>query len=464
MNQFFSKSSFIITCLIISFFIHQKVLASVSVGTILPSFTTTKICKDTTCTSFSNVNVKPTINTTTTGALPIVITDVSITGHAWGDQIGWINFSPTGLSSGDVLKVNPMTGIITGKAYANSGSWINFSPTYSGTGPQVGVTLVDNGSGSDFSGWAWVSGAHGGWMKFDCTGIGTCIKTDWRITAHRYACSDGIDNDGDGLVDFPTDPGCSSLVDTDETNTSGGGGGGGGGGGSSGGTVCPNPTILINGVCTDQTITPLITTTLQNPALNTDYTPAICEPYLLGYIKLGSKNNPREVRKLETFLNTYEQEKLEVNGIYEKNDFEAVKRFQKKNHETLSFWGITQPTGYVYLSTQKAINRIYCQKTMNIKCPYFGEYQKPGNNNDEVIKIKKFLNKTQGEKIPETQSYDKSLADAVRRFQEKYAFKALTPWGLKKSTGNWYQSTRKTAEDLLGCFAPVRLDNGIILE
>ena len=32
------------------------------------------------------------------------------------------------------------------------------------------------------------------------------------------ACSDGIDNDGDGKIDFPADPGCSSAADTDETD------------------------------------------------------------------------------------------------------------------------------------------------------------------------------------------------------------------------------------------------------
>lgn len=32
------------------------------------------------------------------------------------------------------------------------------------------------------------------------------------------ACGDGADNDGDGSIDFPADPGCSSLDDNDETN------------------------------------------------------------------------------------------------------------------------------------------------------------------------------------------------------------------------------------------------------
>ncbi|MBU0766171.1 DUF11 domain-containing protein, partial [Patescibacteria group bacterium] len=37
-----------------------------------------------------------------------------------------------------------------------------------------------------------------------------CVQT--------YQCSDGIDNDGDNLIDFPADPGCSSALDNDEIN------------------------------------------------------------------------------------------------------------------------------------------------------------------------------------------------------------------------------------------------------
>ena len=36
----------------------------------------------------------------------------------------------------------------------------------------------------------------------------------------RPQCSDGIDNDGDGKVDFPSDPGCSSPSDNSEVDTS----------------------------------------------------------------------------------------------------------------------------------------------------------------------------------------------------------------------------------------------------
>jgi hypothetical protein len=33
-----------------------------------------------------------------------------------------------------------------------------------------------------------------------------------------YACSNGIDDDGDGKVDYPADPGCASSTDTNEYN------------------------------------------------------------------------------------------------------------------------------------------------------------------------------------------------------------------------------------------------------
>ncbi len=39
------------------------------------------------------------------------------------------------------------------------------------------------------------------------------------------ACEDGIDNDGDGLIDHPADPGCSSPADDDESNPPAAGGG-----------------------------------------------------------------------------------------------------------------------------------------------------------------------------------------------------------------------------------------------
>lgn len=36
-------------------------------------------------------------------------------------------------------------------------------------------------------------------------------------------CSDGLDNDGDGVTDFPGDPGCTDAQDNDETDPAAGG-------------------------------------------------------------------------------------------------------------------------------------------------------------------------------------------------------------------------------------------------
>ena len=38
------------------------------------------------------------------------------------------------------------------------------------------------------------------------------------VVAPVLVCSDGVDNDGDGLIDFPADPGCTAVDDVDETD------------------------------------------------------------------------------------------------------------------------------------------------------------------------------------------------------------------------------------------------------
>jgi hypothetical protein len=48
-------------------------------------------------------------------------------------------------------------------------------------------------------------------------GAGKCVCCDTTGTP-RKDCDDDIDNDGDGLIDYPNDPGCSSASDDDETD------------------------------------------------------------------------------------------------------------------------------------------------------------------------------------------------------------------------------------------------------
>lgn len=163
------KFSHIVTLLVLSI-LPTSLNASVSNGTIEAGNKTALICHSVDC-------ITPTpgvINFAPTGTTPVTISDTDgIDGVAWGNEIGWINFDPTG-SEG--LTINPATGVITGKAWSQGAGWINFSVT--------GQTVKINNDGQ-FEGYAWTGGPFGGWIKFDCSFAGACVKTDWRPTGVR---------------------------------------------------------------------------------------------------------------------------------------------------------------------------------------------------------------------------------------------------------------------------------------
>ena len=188
--NFFSKIFF----LLLFFLTFNLARASVSVGSIDPLNKVVKVCHDTTCTTFGRINFAPTINGSTPGATAIVITDTGITGTAWGDEIGWVNTSPLGAG----ITVNPNTGLLSGTAFSQVSGWINFSAT------GQSVQLVDNGSGSNFFGYAWASGANGGWIKFDCSDSASCVKTDWRAIPFRPTVPSGGGGPGGGGSVVPT--------------------------------------------------------------------------------------------------------------------------------------------------------------------------------------------------------------------------------------------------------------------
>jgi len=155
--------------------------------------------------------------------------------YAWGENIGWVNFgcdncnvhvTDSGLSGyalsenigwiylGDITNNNG-GGTLSGYAWSENTGWIKFNPTNGG--------VIINSSG-EFTGSAL--GENIGWIIF---GGDYKVKTDWRPRSARPACNNSLDDDGDGKIDYPADPGCSSLDDTDETDPvaapSGGGGG-----------------------------------------------------------------------------------------------------------------------------------------------------------------------------------------------------------------------------------------------
>ena len=154
--------------------------------------------------------------------------------YAWGENIGWVNFkcdncnvhvTDSGLSGyalsenigwiylGDITNNNG-GGTLSGYAWSENTGWIKFNPTNGG--------VIINSSG-EFTGSAL--GENIGWIIF---GGDYKVKTDWRPRSARPACNNSSDDDGDGKTDYPADPGCSSLDDTDETDAAAAPSGGGG--------------------------------------------------------------------------------------------------------------------------------------------------------------------------------------------------------------------------------------------
>ncbi len=89
--------------------------------------------------------------------------------------------------------------------------------------------------------------------------------------------------------------------------------------------------------------------------------PTQCLPLILEYIRFGRNNNPIEVLKLQWFLRTFEGFDVPLSGYYDRTTYEAVRIFQTRHADPiLTSWGISEPTGFVFISTSLNINYIYC--------------------------------------------------------------------------------------------------------
>jgi len=134
----------------------------------------------------------------------IIVDDSKLTGYIWSDGYGWINLAPTNSGQG---VANNCSGQLSGYAWGERVGWINFS----------GAAIDSSGK---FTGLAGESSTAAGRINFDCSGCE--VRTDWRPCASRPACSNTVDDDGDGKIDYPEDPGCSYAIDDSEDSTPGG--------------------------------------------------------------------------------------------------------------------------------------------------------------------------------------------------------------------------------------------------
>lgn len=84
--------------------------------------------------------------------------------------------------------------------------------------------------------------------------------------------------------------------------------------------------------------------------------------YVNSYLKKGADNDPREVKNLQAFLRGVEKDAtVEVTGVFDDATYVAVSNFQSKyKDDVLTPWGVDAPTGYVYITTKRKINEIFC--------------------------------------------------------------------------------------------------------
>jgi peptidoglycan hydrolase-like protein with peptidoglycan-binding domain len=125
--------------------------------------------------------------------------------------------------------------------------------------------------------------------------------------------------------------------------------------------------FLVDGSCR-YTASAIPTTSTLNIPTTTPALPIVREgqlfctttPYLTKDIRYGGKNNPEDVRMLETFLNTYEAADLPVDGIYSQKDMAAVIKWQEKYAaEILAPWKLKKGTGIISVTSLKKIRQIY---------------------------------------------------------------------------------------------------------
>ena len=129
----------------------------------------------------------------------IVVGDNIFSGYAWGENIGWINFGDGSPESGDQYAndspvdfgVNNDDGALSGFAWGENVGWIDFDPEGD---EQV---VIVNG---EFTGYAW--GENIGWISFNCVNNDSCGEggVDYKVATNFTPSSKQKDTESPGPV------------------------------------------------------------------------------------------------------------------------------------------------------------------------------------------------------------------------------------------------------------------------
>ncbi len=185
------------------------------------------------------------------------------------------------------------------------------------------------------------------------------------------------------------------------------------------------------------------------------YCGVLSKSFFAEYIKLGKENTPCAVGRLQWFLKVFENySDLDITTEFDQSTFNAVLDFQKRyTEDILEPWGIDEPTGYVYKTTLKKLNKLYSTPSCT---PYLTNFIKQDGDNDPAVvsNLQRFLKYYEGYILLEVNGeFDQSTFNAVLDFQKRYAEDILEPWGIDEPTGRVYKTTVEKINNM-ACPAP----------
>ena len=312
-----------------------------------------------------------------------VVSDSALWGYAYGENVGWISLNcanGTGSCGTVNYKVlNNGEGKLSGYAWGENIGWVDFGTSTNIGSRPWGVSIDSNG---DFTGYAY--GENVGWISFNSANGGSVVykvSTNWRPQSLRPQCNNGIDDDGDGRIDYPDDPHCFSLVDTSERGSS-----------NSGSSIPPPVETFGNTDKTtveggDNAVSTTSTSTIANPNQGTSTSeikivppttkPSVPTPSSGPGAGLEQEFNDTftrdlyigisggDVKELQKFLNKAGYT-VATSGVgsagnetrfYGNRTADAITKLQEANSKIiLTPYGLTKGTGYFGKSTRSFVN------------------------------------------------------------------------------------------------------------
>jgi hypothetical protein len=137
------------------------------------------------------------------GGTGLQVTDTGLRGYLWGENIGWINLSCQNNATCATVNfgvTNDGSGNLAGYGWAENAGWINFSCNTNSTCANVNYGVTIDPNTGQFHGRAWAENL--GWVSFNCADTASCgnaqygLQTGWP-DSDGDACRDSRENGPD---------------------------------------------------------------------------------------------------------------------------------------------------------------------------------------------------------------------------------------------------------------------------